>query len=104
MSSRYPPGPKGHWLKGNLRDFMDRRLEFLPELSRDYGPIASFRLGPRRVLLVNAPELIERVLLTDNKQYIKHLAPACTVRCWATVFPERKSFWLRQRRLAQPHF
>ncbi len=105
MSSRYPPGPKGHWLKGNLRDFMDRRLDFLTECARDYGPIASFRLGPRRVLLVNDPDLIERVLVADNKQYIKHFGARMYRPLLGNgLLLSEGEFWLRQRRMAQPAF
>jgi cytochrome P450 len=105
MSSPYPPGPKGHWLKGNLRDFMDRRLEFLPELSRDYGPVASFRLGPRRVCLVNDPSLIEHILVTDNKQYIKHFGARMYRPLLGNgLLLSEGGFWLRQRRMAQPAF
>ena len=105
MSVNHPPGPQGHWLKGSLRDFMDRRLDFLPELSRDYGPIVSFGLGPRRVLLVNDPDLIERVLLTDNKLYIKHFgARMYRPLLGKGLLLSEGEFWLRQRRMAQPAF
>jgi cytochrome P450 len=67
-----PPGPKGSPLAGSLKPFSDRRLDWLVEIARTYGPLCSFRLGPRRCLLVSDPDLIEQVLVTDYKKYVKH--------------------------------
>lgn len=57
---------------GNIRQFRTGLRDFLLCVARDYGSIASFRIGPRRMFLVSAPELIEQVLVTDAKHYIKH--------------------------------
>src|SRR5947209_4342828 len=48
-----PPGPKGHFLRGNLPEFRRGRLDFLSRCARDYGPFVALRFGPRRVLLVS---------------------------------------------------
>lgn len=105
MSTRVPPGPRGHWLKGNLNDFAFRRLEFFTELAREYGDVSSFRLGPRRVWLVNAPELIEQVLVTDNKQFTKHFGARMYKPLLGNgLLLSEGDFWLRQRRLSQPAF
>ena len=50
-----PPGPKGTLIGGNIRQFRNRLLDFLLEAAREYGPLASFRIGPRRVFLASAP-------------------------------------------------
>ena len=67
-----PPGPKGTLIAGNLRDFSTHRLDFFVKVAREYGDLASFRFGPRRVFLASHPDLIEQVLVTDAKHYIKH--------------------------------
>jgi hypothetical protein len=72
IHSGLPRGPKGTLLGGNVRQFRAGLLDFLLDTARDYGPLSSFRIGPRRVFLVSAPELIEQVLVTDAKHYIKH--------------------------------
>jgi hypothetical protein len=72
IHSGLPPGPKGTLLGGNVRQFRAGLLDFLLATARGYGPLSSFRIGPRRVFLVSAPELIEQVLVTDAKHYIKH--------------------------------
>jgi len=59
-----PPGPKGTLIGGNIRQFRDRLLDFLLQVARDYGPLTSFRVGPRRIFLASASELIEQVLTT----------------------------------------
>jgi cytochrome P450 len=105
MPNRVPPGPRGRWLSGNIRDFVDRRLDFFTELSREYGDVVAFRLGPRRVWLVNGPELIEQVLVTDNKNFIKHFGARMYRPLLGNgLLLSEGDFWLRQRRLSQPAF
>jgi hypothetical protein len=66
-----PPGPKGTLLGGNVRQFHAGLLNFLLDTAREYGPLASFRIGPRRVFLASGHDPIEQVLVTDAKHYIK---------------------------------
>lgn len=100
-----PPGPKGTFLLGNLRQFYERRLDFFREVARDHGDLASIRFGPRRIFLASHPDLIEQVLVTDAKHYIKHFG----ARMYKPVLgnglvTSEGDFWLRQRRLSQPAF
>ena len=100
-----PPGPKGTLIGGSLRDFSNRRLDFFVDVARQYGDLASFRFGPRRVFLVSNPDLIEQVLVTDAKHYVKHFG----ARVYKPVLgnglvTSEGDFWLRQRKLAQPAF
>lgn len=104
-SNALPPGPKGTLIAGNLRDFSQHRLDFFVKVARDYGGLASFRFGPRRVFLASAPNLIEQVLVTDAKHYVKHFG----ARMYKPVLgnglvTSEGDFWLRQRRLSQPAF
>jgi cytochrome P450 len=100
-----PPGPRGTWLAGNLRDFAAHRLDFFLRVAREYGDLACFRFGPRRVFLASHPDLIEQVLVTDARHYVKHFG----ARNYKPVLgnglvTSEGDFWLRQRRLAQPAF
>jgi cytochrome P450 len=100
-----PPGPRGKFLAGSLIDFVTRRFDFFADVVRDYGDLASFRFGPRRIYLASHPDLIEQVLVTDAKHYIKHFG----ARLYKPVLgnglvTSEGDFWLRQRRLAQPAF
>jgi cytochrome P450 len=102
---RLPPGPRGRLLSGHLFDFVNRRLDFLTACSEQYGDICSLRFGPRRIYLINHPDLIEQVLVTDARNYVKHFG----ARLYKPVLgnglvTSEGGFWLRQRRLAQPAF
>ena len=39
-----PPGPPGHWLTGNVREFRKGRLEFLVRSARTYGDVVALRI------------------------------------------------------------
>lgn len=100
-----PPGPRGTLVGGNLRQFQQRRLDFFTDLARDYGDLVSVRFGPRRVFVANHPDLIEQVLVTDAKYYVKHFG----ARMYKPVLgnglvTSEGDFWLRQRKLSQPAF
>jgi cytochrome P450 len=105
LAKRRPPGPKGRLLTGSLNDFMALRLDFLSGCAQKYGDVCSFRFGPRRIFLVNHPDLIEQVLVTDARHYIKHFgARLYTPVLGNGLVLSEGDFWLRQRRLAQPAF
>src|SRR6476661_7326751 len=104
-SAALPPGPRGSLVGGNLRQFMTRRLDFFLDVAREHGDLASFRFGRRRIFLASHPDLIEQVLVTDAKHYVKHFG----ARMYKPVLgnglvTSEGDFWLRQRRLAQPAF
>ena len=100
-----PPGPKGTLIGGNIHQFTACLLDFLLETARDYGPLTSFRIGPRRVFLASAPDLIEQVLITDAKHYIKHFgARAYRPVLGNGLVTSEGEFWHRQRKLIQPVF
>src|SRR6478752_3846398 len=100
-----PPGPRGSGLAGSLRDFTTHRLEFFLKAAREYGDLASFRFGPRRIFLASNPDLIEQVLVTDAKSYIKHFgARAYKPVLGNGLVTSEGDYWLRQRRLSQPAF
>ena len=73
-----------HCLAVTSRQFRAGLLNFLLETARDYGPLASFRIGPRRVFLASGHELIEQVLVTDAKHYIKHFGAGRSSLCLET--------------------
>jgi cytochrome P450 len=105
LKTGLPPGPKGTFIKGNLSRFGERRLDFFVDVAREYGDLASIRFGPKRIFLASHPDLIEQVLVTDAKHYIKHFG----ARMYKPVLgnglvTSEGDFWLRQRRLSQPAF
>jgi cytochrome P450 len=105
MRGGFPPGPKGHWWSGSLADYAGRRLDFLTECARSYGDISSFRVGRRRVVLINDSGMIERMLVTDARSYAKHFG----LRFYEPLVGRglllaEGEEWIRQRRLVQPAF
>src|SRR4029453_13996089 len=105
IQSRLPPGPKGKIIGGNIRQFRAGLLSFLLDTAREYGPLASFRVGPRRVFLASGPDLIEQVLVTDAKHYIKTFgARAFKPVLGNGLVTSEGALWQRQRKLIQPAF
>jgi cytochrome P450 len=100
-----PPGPPRRLLGGNLADFRSGRLDFLTRCAREYGDIVSLRFGPRRILLVSRPDLIESVLVAQSRSFIKHFALRLNPLVLGNgLLTSEGDFWLRQRRLIQPAF
>ena len=80
-------------------------LNFLLETARDYGPLASFRIGPKRVFLASGHNLIEKVLVTDADYYTKHFgARAFKPVLGNGLVTSEGAFWHRQRKIIQPAF
>jgi cytochrome P450 len=98
-----PPGPPGRLLGGHIHEF-GNFLAFLPRCAA-FGDISCFRFGPRRIVLVNHPDLIERVLVLDARLYRKHTGQRLIQTLLGDgLVTSEGDFWLRQRRLAQPPF
>jgi cytochrome P450 len=100
-----PPGPRGSLLMGNMAEFRRDRLDFFVRCARTYGDVAAIRLGPRRVYVVSSPALIEEVLVTRSREFIKHFALRLNPLVLGNgLLTSEGDFWLRQRRLIQPAF
>ncbi len=106
LYSGLPPGPRGMLIGGHIRHFGGAELlNFLLETARTYGPLASFRVGPKRIFLASKPELIEQVLVTDAKHYVKHFgARAFRPALGNGLVTSEGSYWQGQRKLVQPAF
>jgi cytochrome P450 len=102
---RVPLGPRGHWLSGNLPDFRTGRLEFFAQCARTYGDVTKLRFAHRRILLFSHPDLIEEVLVTQSRYFIKHFALRFSpLLLGQGLLTSEGDFWLKQRRLIQPVF
>ncbi|HEY4460157.1 MAG TPA: cytochrome P450, partial [Pseudonocardiaceae bacterium] len=72
---------------------------------RQYGDIAQIFVGPRRILVVNSPELIRRVLVSDARKFDKGaLFDKARAYLGNGLLTSTGDFHRRQRRLAQPAF
>jgi cytochrome P450 len=100
-----PPGPAGRFLTGNLGEMRQDTLAFFTRCAREFGDVATFRVGPRRVFLVSDPELTEEILVTKAKGFTKHVgARLLRTTLGNGLLTSEGAFWLRQRRLIQPSF
>jgi cytochrome P450 len=100
-----PPGPKGAPVIGSLLDLRRNPVNFLMRAAKEYGDIVYFKLGTQDVFLVNDPEIIKDILVTNSKNFIKSrgLQMAKSVLGEGLLTSEG-DFHRRQRRLAQPAF
>src|SRR5947209_12639599 len=65
-----PPGPRGR----DVLEFFGggsaaRMLAFLERTARRFGPISSWRILHRRIYLVDDPDLIQEILVTQQHRY-----------------------------------
>jgi cytochrome P450 len=100
-----PRGPTGRFLTGSLAEFRADRLSFFTRCAREYGDVVSFRLLGRPVLLLNRPDLVEQVLVTHAKHFVKHFG----LRLYKPILgnglvTSEGDFWRRQRKLSAPAF
>ena len=100
-----PPGPPQQWLFGNLREFGRDRLGTLSRWAREYGDVVWSRFGPRAVMILNHPDLVEEVLVNQNRKFIKHYRLRDATRTLGQgLLISEGEFWRGQRKLAQPAF
>jgi cytochrome P450 len=106
MIAPLPPDASGLPLIGNLFSFMTDPLGFLCATREKHGDVARVAVGPMKFVLLSHPDLVEDVLVTRNKLWLKDRFTHTTFR---PVFGDgllasEGDFWRRQRRLAQPAF
>ncbi|MDX1947147.1 MAG: cytochrome P450 [Pirellulaceae bacterium] len=100
-----PPGPRGHWLYGQLREYRRDRLGFLESLKAEYGPLASYRLGHHPFVVVSEPAVIEEVLVTRNRQFGKFYITAMLREVFGDgLLTSEGDAWRQRRRMIQPTF
>jgi cytochrome P450 len=100
-----PPGPKGHLLGDNLREYARDPLGFLFGCAREYGDVVRLRLMGQTFYLLSRLDLIEYVLVENNRNFTKTRILRRNRRLLGEgLLTSEGAFWRRQRRLAQPAF
>ena len=100
-----PRGPKNPPIVGQIPAFRSNPLGFLTRTAREFGDIAYFRLGPQHVYLVNEPEFIRHILVTNQNNFTKSRAlQRAKVLLGEGLLTSEGEAHLRQRRLVQPAF
>jgi cytochrome P450 len=101
-----PPGPKGHFIMGVMRDFNSDTLGFITRC-RDYGDVVRSRFLYVHAYFLYNPNDIEALLTTNAKSYQKARSlrsPFFHRLVGNGLVTSEGDFWRRQRRLAQPAF
>ncbi len=105
MSVQYSTAPRGHWLMGNMPEFQASALDFLLTAATR-GDVVRYRFGPFPVYVVNSPEGIHDVLVTDAANYHKSRVTKNVTRpvLGHGLFTNDGDFWKHQRKLVSPAF
>jgi cytochrome P450 len=101
-----PPGPKGEFLIGHIRQFRNDPLDFLLSNMLTYGDVAHLRFGPRRVYQLNNPDDIQYVLVKAADKFYKSpmLKRATRKAIGEGLLTSEGDFHKRQRKMVQPAF
>lgn len=105
-TSPYPRGPRVSRLGGFLLATRRRDiLQFLMKVAGDYGDIAHFQIGPKRIFLLNHPDYIKDALTRHYESFVKGRQVRRTRHFLGDgLLTSEGDFHRRQRRLIQPAF
>jgi cytochrome P450 len=106
MNGKSPQGPRGHFLVGSSPEFLKDSLGFIQQIARDYGDIVKFNIGPFRTYLLNHPDYVHQVLVTDAKKYQKSFLFRLILSKYLgnSIVNVEGDQWKNQRKLMQPAF
>jgi cytochrome P450 len=100
-----PPGPKPHFLIGNMPLASRSPLAQFSAWAREFGDIFYYRATWIHVYFLNHPDLIEAVLVRNYQGVLKdHVIRKSRWFFGEGLLTNEGESWLRQRRLAQPAF
>jgi cytochrome P450 len=92
--------PGSHFLK-----FRRDPLTFFTTIARTYGDVVRFTFGSQPVYLVSHPDMVEDVLVTSSKKFMKGIALQRAKRLLGEgLLTAEGQLHLRQRRTIQPLF
>lgn len=102
--SGVPTARGRHPLLGHCTFLEETPLDFVCAL-RQYGDLVRIFIGPRPVYVLNSPELIRQVFVTEAREFDKGaLFDELRVHLGEGLVTSSGDFHRRQRRLAQPAF
>lgn len=106
QSAQPMPVTAGWPLLGSLLPLMRQPIIFLHEARRLYGDIYTLRLGPFQPIILNHPDHVQHVFRDNVRNYRKGGKLWDIVRdlLGNGLAVSEGDYWLRQRRMLQPHF
>lgn len=104
-SAKRVPGPRGHRLVGSLLEVRRDRLNFVMRATERYGDLICFRMGPKRLYLLNHPDHVRHVLCDNVANYRKGLGlNEAKPLLGEGLLTSDGELWTSQRRLLQAAF
>ncbi len=99
-----PPTVKTDLFGGHFRSFRRNPTDFLQNIAK-LGDVTTFRMGGAQVFLLNHPDLIRDLLVTNHAKFIKGRAlQRAKGLLGEGLLTSEHEFHLRQRRMIQPAF
>ncbi len=99
-----PPTVKTDLFGGHFLSFRRSPTEFLTKISK-LGDVTTFKMGGIQAFLVNHPDLIRDLLVTNHSKFMKGRAlQRAKSLLGEGLLTSEKEFHLRQRRMIQPSF
>jgi cytochrome P450 len=100
-----PPSPKHVPFLGHLTKFRRDPLRLLLDSAREHGDVVHLRFGPQDIYLLNHPDYIRDVLVTNSRNFVKSRGLEMAKKFLGeSLLTSEGEFHRRQRRLAQPAF
>jgi cytochrome P450 len=100
-----PPGPKSHFLIGNMPLASRNPLAVFSCWAGEFGDIFYYRAGWIHVYFLNHPELIEFVLVRNHQNFLKDRVIRNSRWFFGDgLLTSEGEQWKRQRRFSQPAF
>src|SRR5712692_8163053 len=79
LMTRFPPGPKSSYPGSEFLRFRKDPMCFLERMAREFGDIVHWRIGRQHAFLINRPDLIRDVLVTDARKFCKEMKASRTL-------------------------
>jgi cytochrome P450 len=100
-----PRGPKNPPIVGHLYAFRSNPLSFLIKAAREYGDLVYFKVAKQNMYLVNHPDYVREILVTNQNNFMKSRAlQRSKMLLGEGLLTSEGQYHLRQRRLVQPAF
>jgi cytochrome P450 len=106
FSHKIPPGPRSHFLLGNVQEIQRDGVGFNMAMTARYGDVVRVRVLTWPTYMVFHPDDVKHVLQENHRNYNKDVYNVNLLKplMGQGLFTNDGQSWLRQRRLAQPAF
>jgi cytochrome P450 len=98
--------PKGNFLTGNVGEYRKDTLGYEKHLAQKYGDVVGLSFAGRKALLLNHPDDIHQVLVTQASKFNKSPVYQLILSRFLGngLVTSDGDFWKRQRKMTQPAF